>query len=389
MIHRVLAIILLASAIVEADDSLVQTAIITNVPTPIKIAFSGTYHLIFSIESHTQLSIYDVRSRMLIESHKPVNAFTDLDITPDGRYLFVADYGGSEMGSDKPYSPHYVHRYDIMKGKWVTLKAPWIGYRIEAVSESRVLLLELDQWVDVTINSFNATGNNMVELCRARGDYFGDIEYDPKTGRIFHGNTRSSSSEIHTLRLDKDSLIYTEYTEAYGTAQNGGGSSVLSLSGVYFFYGKLQVDAKNVQKNIRTFPEAIYAANDRIACGHTGYYDITTAKQLGTYATLGYENTMAFSENGTFFCRYNEGDHSLRIYRQSSGLSNQNLYHMYTVRNCRPEAVVLFDLLGKRAGVQGAIKIGNDTRKSIFMLPQGNASGLYLTIPAQRKPDHE
>ena len=82
--------------------------------------------------------------------------------------------------------------------------------------------------MDITLNSF---GDSMTELSRIAADYYGDMEYDPATGRIYHGNSGLSSCEINVRRVEGNTLITAGGTSSYGTAQNGGGTCVLSAGG--------------------------------------------------------------------------------------------------------------------------------------------------------------
>jgi hypothetical protein len=45
-------------------------------------------------------------------------SFTDLTIAPDGRHIFVADYGGENIGYGTPAAPSYVHRLDAATMTW-------------------------------------------------------------------------------------------------------------------------------------------------------------------------------------------------------------------------------------------------------------------------------
>jgi hypothetical protein len=362
---------------------LTETAVLHGVPEPDKILLSRAYHIVFAtITSSRELFIYDTRTAQLIEKHKAFSKFSDMDISPDGRFLFAADYGGEEMGYGTPLSQHYVHRYDLTKGIWTVRKAPKIAWRIEAVSENGVLLLEHDQWVDLTYNRFTTEDSTLRELDRTSADYYGDIEYDPATGRIYHGNSGSSSREINVLRLNGDSLTHEGGTDTYGTAQGGGGSSVLTPSGAIFFYGALEVDAFHITDNLGTFPERILAANNDIACGRSGYYDITTAEKLGTFSssgTSGYYHTMAFSEDGRFLCVYDAEEGALRILQL--GYNNASCNYPYRIyasdRKTGAFQTVTFDLCGRMIRRAAASGPDGAPRKKITIGTSG-AAGIYL-----------
>jgi hypothetical protein len=375
--------------------TLSQPEIISKVAPPSKIVFSKAYHRIYVMNRDSGIYIYDVNSLKLLEKRSAKWQFTDMDITPDGRYLFAADYGGEVMGYNKPANQHYVQRYDADKGKWVVLKAPWVAYKIEAVAENRVLLLEGDQWVDCTNNSFKVdttaaadSVGMMMELSRITTDYDGDIEYDPSAGKIFHGNSGSSSHEIHQVQLRNDSLIASgPGTGTYGTAQNGGGSCVLSTSGKYLFYGALEVNSLVLTQNLHMFPEVIWAANDKIACGNSGYYDIVTGEKLGLFTFMNYSNAMTFCEDGTFFCYYVTASNTLQIFQVITPVANRGELPSggWGGRlNSGRDQIVAFDLLGRRTIANGVDRIPANVRKGLLCKQSGTAAGLYVVTQGRQ-----
>ena len=247
-----------------------------------QIEYSQPYHLLFVREGGTAVHVIDLTTNTEISVEKPKATFTDLDTTFDGRYLYVADYGGTNIGYGTPSSPSYVHRFDASTRTWVTKQAPAIAYHIEGIDSDRFLLQEIDQWVDVTLNSWGATDAAPVtELSRTGFDYYGDMEYDDLTGRAIHGGSGNSSTEIHVVQVNGNSLTQAENTGGYGTAQGYGGSSVLSTDDKYFYYGRLQVDANNVRDNLNVFPETIYAGASGLAFGSANFYSADTGAALG------------------------------------------------------------------------------------------------------------
>jgi hypothetical protein len=109
------------------------------------------------------------------------------------------------------------------------------------------------------------------------------MEYDPRTGRIYHGNSGSSSQEISVRVLEWNNIKAAGGTGTYGSANKGGGSVVLSQDGSRLYYGGLQVKAAEVTKNLQTFPELIVAAARDVAFGTTAYYRATTGSKLGEF----------------------------------------------------------------------------------------------------------
>jgi predicted Zn finger-like uncharacterized protein len=248
-----------------------------------QIVYSSKHDLLFVRNKDKGLWVMDVKAGDL-GKQSAVDAFTDLSLAPDQSAFYAADYGGTNIGYATPRRPSHVHRYDLAARKWERRQAPKIAYRVEVVDPWRFLLLEQDQWVAASLNRWEKRQDRVTELSRAGAHFAGDMEYDPRTGRIYHGNSGISSPEIHVLRVAGDKLKVVGDTGGYGTASKaGGGSAVLSSGGRRFYYGKLQVEAMNVKNNQHTFPEVILAASRDLAFGEKGYYDAQTGAKVGEW----------------------------------------------------------------------------------------------------------
>lgn len=246
-----------------------------------KIAFSPKHELLFAL-SRKSLWTYDLKAGKELAPQTAKEAFSDLSLSPDQSMLFVADYGGENTGYGTPLNPSWVHRFGLAAGKWEARKAPKIAYRLETVDASRFLLLEQDQWVDLTLNKWEEDGVGIRELSRGSSGYHGDIEYDPRTGRIFHGDTGSSSQEVQSYLVNGNKLMPNKGTGSYGTAQGGGPTTVLAQDGSRLFYGKVQLNGSDLKKQ-ETMVEPIYAASRDIAFARNGYFRATTGSKLGEF----------------------------------------------------------------------------------------------------------
>lgn len=262
-----------------------------------QLVYSPKHKLLFA-RSGAAVTVYDAATGKTLATQKPAHVFFDMSLSPDQSALFVADYGGENTGYGTPLKPHRVHRFDLAARTWEDRTAPKIAARIEAVDALRVLLLEQDQWVAVSLNAWETDGVGVRELARTGSDYNGDIEYDPRTGRIYHGNRGISSPRISVRALDGNKLKALGDTGSYGSASTGGGggSVVLSQDGSRLYYGPLQVDAAEVGKNLHKFPEVVYAASRDIAFGPKAYYRATTGSKLGEWPF----KTVAEDRNGPF-----------------------------------------------------------------------------------------
>lgn len=237
-----------------------------------RLVHSPKHGLLFAL---TEKSIwtYDLKADKALPARTPRLMFSDMSLSPDQSVLFAAEYGGSLTGGT-PIGQHQVHRFDLASRRWEARKAPKIAHHIEAVDAGRILLLEHDQWVDVTLNKWEEDGIGVREIARARSGRFGDIEYDPRTGRVFHGG-----EEVTLCRLAGNTLIADPGKHG---RHPGYGPIVLSQDGSRVFFGKAQLAAAD-GKPLETMIEDIYAASRDIAFGRSAYYRATTGSKLGEF----------------------------------------------------------------------------------------------------------
>lgn len=258
------------------------------VPTSAKILIyaPATSALVLK-NTESAIVAIDIESR--IATTRLANGqFTDMALSPSGRYVFGADYGGENIGYGSPSNTSYVHRLDLTDMSW-DIRTAYIAGNIQAVSDTQVILKSLDQWVTFTNNVWG-NGTALVPLntptpAFAPGYYAsvyaGDFRFDVLTGRLLHGNSGLSSQEIQSFRIVNNDFIKQEGSGVYGSAQGYGGSVVLATDGSAFYYGALQVDSLDVTQNLRVFPEVIHAANASIALGDGKFYDAHTGTLLG------------------------------------------------------------------------------------------------------------
>lgn len=240
--------------------------------------------------------------------------FTDMSLSPSGRYVFVADYGNENIGYGTPQTPSYVGRLDLATGSWESKSAgSAVAYHVEAVDDDHFILTSLDQWITFTYDSWG-TGTTITILTPGSSffpiAYYGDVEYDGRTRRLIHGNSGLSSQEISAYKLSGNDFTRQETSGIYGSASYQGGTAVLAVDGSAFYYGALQVDALDVTHNRHIFPELIYAANGRAALGNGNYYDPASGALLGS---LGFATTVyAPNRSGNDFWAYDPTSDMLR-----------------------------------------------------------------------------
>ena len=224
----------------------------------LELIYAPRYSRLVLRNAASAITIVDTSSGQST-SHSSNTRFTDISLSPDGRYVFAADYGGENIGYGTPLGQSYVHRVDLADGSW-EVKTAYIAGGIEATALNRFALKSLDQWVSFTYNEWVA-GSAVAQLSSSYSAvYSGDFKYDFKTGRLLHGNTGISSPEVNAFKLIGNNFVAQEGTGTYGSAYGFGGTTTLAVDNSAFYYGRLSVDAEDVSHTLGVFPEAIYAA---------------------------------------------------------------------------------------------------------------------------------
>lgn len=271
----------LAAMFHEAESFVVPT-------NAVALIYSPTANALVLRNTASAIVVVDLATRAT--STRLANTrFTDMSLSPSGRYVFGADYGGENIGYGTPATPSYVHRVDLVGKTW-DIRSAYIAGNVQAVSDTQVILKSIDQWVTFTNNAWG-TGSALIPLNTPSGSwgpayyaiaYFGDFRYDVARQRLLHGNSNLSSQEIQAWRIVANEFVRQEGSGIYGTAQGYGGTVALATDGSAFYYGRLQVDVLDVSHNTRVFDELIYAANGEIAFGDGNYYDAHTGALLGS-----------------------------------------------------------------------------------------------------------
>lgn len=301
---------------------------IASFPSPgsaSQMAFSPAYGLLFLRTGVSAIRVVDAATGRELGVHQPHEQFTDMSLSPDGRYLFVADFGGEVVGYKQPKNPSYVHRFDSLDRSW-QVGGSGIAYRIEAVDASSFLLLTEDQWAEL---SLNAWGTPAQPIVRSAFGYEGDFVYDARNARAIHVNTNLSDNRIEARRIGRGRFAEGEHA-SYNDLRPFGETVVLSSDGQNLFVGPLQLDALDVSKARHTYPVPIYAASDRIAFGESDYFDIKTGQPLGK---LGFGSTVyAIPPDGKSLWAMEAKGEVLHLYTLQPG------YKLPTPRAARADA---------------------------------------------------
>ncbi len=283
-----------------------------------QLIYSPAYHTLSYVNSASAVVLADTVTR-ISDVHLSNARFVDQSLSPSGRYVFLTDDGFEPAGTSQPFSTHLVHRADLATRQWEQRVSTYFGGRIEAVADDQVILQTTDQWVAFTYNVFGPGPNLQIQnpnnppyVGWSCACYSGDSQFDRRSGRLIHGNSSLSSNEIRAISVSNTRFSALETSGSYGSAQDGGGSSVLATDGSVYYYGALQVDAHDVRTNLRTFPEIIVAATGKYAFGDGAYYDARTGQKVGTlpFATRVY----GLNPDGDDFWAYDAASNTLRYF---------------------------------------------------------------------------
>jgi len=280
-----------------------------QVPLPqgdrLQLSYSGRHELLFA-RARNEIWVYDLKIEKLVGTRAPKEQFTDMSLTPDESALFVADFGGDPKNRST-WKLSHVHRFDLAKRVWESrFVVETSAWKLAAVDPQRVLLLEENQWVDLTLHAWEQ-GDRLRELSRTHTGYEGGMVYYPRTGRIYHCDSGGSLSlQANLCGLSGNDLKFNGFTRAFGSAKEEafrGSSVVLSPDGSRLYYGVLGVETADIERNVRFgvapedvivgprprlrtvefFPEIIVAASRDLAFGSKGYYDATHRSTLGRF----------------------------------------------------------------------------------------------------------
>ena len=280
----------------------------------------------------TEVQTIDVLTHA-VTTHAPIAAFAmfpDIAISPSGRYVFAADWGGDNFGGNYPGgpvpNPNYIHRLDLATGIWETPETSYEGGHVQAVADDQIIVsiysqfaqLVNERWTSGTDTlPLNAPTNTFDAPAYVTDAYGGEFRYAPASGRLLIGSQGLSSNDIEAYRLSGDNFVTQESTGVYGSAQAYGGTEVLATDGSGFYYGRLEVDPLDVTHQLRIFPEQIYAASGDLAFGSQNYYDARSGQAVGSILA-DYAQVYALNAAGTDLWVYDPLQSMLRRFVQDA-----------------------------------------------------------------------
>ena len=243
----------------------------------LKVVHSPRHHLLFAL-SRKNVWVFDLKAGKAVgvQFAKANTGFHDMGLTPDQSTLFVADMGSDFKSSA---SPSRVHRFDLTTREWKDRLVSVVAKRVEAVDAGRLLLLGGSQRPALSLCGWDDNTANVQVYQGVECRYQGDIEYDPLTGRVYHGY---SFKIIAVGTVEGKTFKYVEEI-AWEPSYNLYTRTVLSVDRSRLYTGTVSVSPTDFRKTFATSPDRIIAASRDIAFGPNAYYRVTTGSTLGEY----------------------------------------------------------------------------------------------------------
>ncbi len=242
----------------------------------------------------------------VVPAQEAISLFTDIDFSPDGRYLFAADWGRDQVRINDVRGIHAVHRFSVADGQWEVARLPesdsLMAYKVEALSGLRFVL-----------HGESAQTLNMMEwgqpprLISASVSLRADYVYDARRERLWATSSGLSPRSVYELLVGERLVAQLAYISSVDVTPRNPEHVVLSTDGAHLYVTALQFNLSypiveqvrdgRYSRHARLFPEVVYAATQHFAFGENGYYSAVTGERLGSLPCA--SRVMAVSENGT------------------------------------------------------------------------------------------
>jgi hypothetical protein len=205
-----------------------------------------------------RISVVDAASNSVVEVRAPRERFSDMDLTPDGKFLFAADFGGETPHPTKPKKASWVHRYDLEQRTWDVQRAPDVAWRIVAIDQRRFLLQSFEEPQENSINSYSQDG--IVELFRDDSFTSGDLVYDSVRSRVIQGEGLDIVASGLTLSdLDGDELHYL-YRSTEWDPERYDSDLLISTDGRNVYHDGTEFELLDVRNRRRDYHAPVLAA---------------------------------------------------------------------------------------------------------------------------------
>jgi hypothetical protein len=294
--HCVLAfgLVLTGSASGHAHDSHARSTALVDVDdiplaTPaLKLVYSRQYQTLI-VDTGNQVLNIDL-STHASAAIAPLGTFTDIAISPSGRYVFATDWLSDNLSLDESHTLNYVHRFDLGTMLWDPPETVWEAGSVQAVADDQVIVKSRHAF-QLLVNARFTGGTATTPINTPTTFYepafyssvYGDssLLYDSRSGRLLIAESGSSRAIFSERLTGNDFVLQEDTINDGGSVSKYGGTAVLATDMSGFYYGALEVDPLDVTHQLRIFPEAIYAATGDIAFGAGNYYDARTGEFAG------------------------------------------------------------------------------------------------------------
>lgn len=192
----------------------------------------------------------------------------DLDISPDGKELFVANFGSTELAVVDLDSQTMARTVFVD-----TSQGTWEGnpFRLAVTAFNTLVYTSQDQWNDVKM--VNATNGGHLFT---QGSYYSPDLAANSDGTILF--VAESGKGIHRLAVSESSLDVVDSNDSV----NGSSRVVMSANDEFAFFGRSKVRATNLKDVVGEFSEPILAASydGSLAISQSAVFDGVTFAQL-------------------------------------------------------------------------------------------------------------
>ncbi|MCE9547405.1 MAG: serine protease [Planctomycetia bacterium] len=228
------------------------------------------------VRGRKTIRLVDTETSAVLSVRSASGNFSSMDVSPDGRVVYVPDYGWDPLNAGAHVNKYYIHRFDVLAERWEAVSTPRIS-RVNPVDGTRYLFQDKNPSNFVVLSDWPRHGAATQELASARCNFAGNSIYDPFSGRVLFANSAIRPPRLMALRVTAQALVPSESLSRDGEHIENN-TLALSADGKYCFFGKLEVDARDITRQIRTFPKRVHAATADLAFTEDGYYDVETGK---------------------------------------------------------------------------------------------------------------
>lgn len=240
----------------------------------LQIEYSSSTGLLAVRNSATKVRILDPKTKQVVSERSAHGSFTDMDLTPDGRFLMVADHDLIQprqiQGGIKRSHKTFLHLYDMHTGVWTVLRSNSYVCRVEAVSSDLVLTAPCESPIALVLSKLSTAEGKLQELNRTPSIGESNFEYDSHTRRAYQ-----STSDVSAWQISNDRLVRQNDASVEPNTSEGKLITTLSADGKRLYVGRTQLNARYLNADAIRLRQVVYAASNELAFGLNEIYDIS------------------------------------------------------------------------------------------------------------------